>query len=157
MCKILHSIQAYKFFSTHAHEISGWTILSRLIHSRANHLGGMNGNVQSDLVTLSFRNGEQLEDFHIRILRLQKEIMLSEEIVSPIRLLLQYMKALTKSDKLKSFIVPKMTDLITFLDKNGKSDVCEKGDIHGIYRYLEMIGAPTTLTTSGHRYHHFGS
>ena len=48
--------QAYKFFSTHAHEISGWTILSRLLHSRAPHLGGINGSVQSDISTLAFNN-----------------------------------------------------------------------------------------------------
>ena len=64
--------QAYKIVSTHYHEISGWTILSRLLHSRAPRLGGMNGDVQSDLVTLDFRNGEQLEYFHSRILRLQQ-------------------------------------------------------------------------------------
>ena len=71
--------QDCKIFSTHAHEISGWIILSRLLHSRAPHLGVMNGDVQSDLATLAFRNGEQLEDFHSRILRLQQEIMLSGE------------------------------------------------------------------------------
>ena len=70
--------QAYKVFRTHAHDISGWTILSRLIHSRAPHLGGMNSDVQSDLTTLAFKNGEQLEDFHISILRIQQEIILSE-------------------------------------------------------------------------------
>ena len=112
--------QAYKVISTHAHEISVWTILSRLLHSREPHLGGMNGNVQSDLATLAFRNGEQLEDFHIKIIRLQQEIMLSGEIVPPTRLLFQYMEALTKSDKLKAFIAPNMTDLITLLDKSGK-------------------------------------
>ena len=82
--------------------------------------------------------------------------MLSGEIVSPTRLIFQYMKALTKSEKLRAFIAPKMTDLITFLDKNVKSAVYEGGDIHGIYHYLEIIGAPNTLNTSGHRYHHFG-
>ena len=85
----------------------------------------MNGNVQTDLATLAFRNGEQLEDFHSRILRLQQEIMLTGEIVSPNRPLFQYMKAFTKSENLKAFIVPKMTDLITFLEKNGKSAVYE--------------------------------
>ena len=29
------------------------------------------------------------------------------------------------------------------------------GDIHGIYRSLEIIGAPITLTTSSHRSNHF--
>ena len=116
----------------------------------------MNGDIQSDLATLAFRNGEQLEDFHSRILRLQQEIMLSGETFSPTILLLHYMKALTNSEKLKAFIAPKITDLITFIDKKGKSDVYDGGDIHGIYRYLEMIGAPTTLTTSGHRSHHYG-
>ena len=116
----------------------------------------MNGGVQSDLATLAFRNGEQLEDFHSRILRLQQEIMLSGEIFSPTRLIFQYMKALTKSEKQKSFIAPKMTDIITFIDKHDKSDVYDGGEIHGIYRYLEIIEAPTTLTTSGHRFHHFG-
>ena len=79
--------QAYKVFSTCANDIPGWTILSRLLHSRAPHLGGINGDVQSDLATLAFKNGEQLEDFHIRILRLQQEIVLSREIVSPNRIL----------------------------------------------------------------------
>ena len=51
--------------------------------------------------------------------------MISGEIVSPTRLLFQYMKALTKSEKLRAFIVPKMTDLITFLDNNGNSAVYE--------------------------------
>ena len=143
--------QAYKVFSTHAHEISGWTILSRLLHSRAPHLGGMNGDVQSDLATLAFRNGEQLEDFHSRILRLQQEIMLSGEIFSPTRLLFQYMKAFSNSDKLRAFIAPKMTDIITFLDNSGKYAVYKGGDIHGIYSYLEIIGGPTTFTTSGKR------
>ena len=74
------SPQAYKIVSTRAHEISGWNILSRLLHSSAPHLVGINSDVQSDPATLSFRNGEQLEDFHI---------ILSGEIVSPTRLLIQ--------------------------------------------------------------------
>ena len=65
------------------------------------------------------------------------------------------MKSLTNIDKLRAFIAPKMTDLITFLDNNGKSAVYTGGDIHGIYYYLDMIVAPTTLTTSGQRSHHF--
>ena len=81
--------------------------------------------------------------------------MLSGEIFSPTRLLLQYMKALTKSEKVKAFIAPKMTDLVTFIDNKVKSAVYDGGDIHGIYRYLEIIGDPTTLTTSGHSSHHF--
>ena len=116
----------------------------------------MNADIQSDLATLAFKNGEQLEDFHSRILRLQQEIMLSGEIVSPNRLLFQYMKALTKSDKPRYFIAPKMIDLITFLENNSKPAVYEGGEINGIYLYLEIIGAPTTLTTSGQRSHHFG-
>ena len=53
------------------------------------HIGGMNGDFQYDLATLAFKNGEQLEDFHSRILRLQQEIMLSGEFFSPTRLLFQ--------------------------------------------------------------------
>ena len=119
--------QACKVSSTNAHEILGGTILSRLIHSRAPHLGGMNSDVKSDLANLAFSNGEQLEDFHSRILRLQQEIMLSGEIVSPNRLIFQYMKALSNSDRLKAFIAPKMTNFITFLDNNGKSAVYNAG------------------------------
>ena len=148
--------QSYKFFSTHAHEISGWTILSRIIHPCVPHLGGINGDVQSDISTLALNNGEQLEDFHSSIIRLQQEIMISGEIVSPTRLIFQYTKALSKSDKLRAFIAAQMTYLITFLDNNGKSTVYTGGEIHGIYRYLDMIGAPTTLATSGQRSHHFG-
>ena len=116
----------------------------------------MNGDVLSDISTLAFNNGEQLEDFYRRILRHQKEIILSGEIVYPTRLLFQYTKELKKSEKLRAFIAPKMTYIITFHDKNGKSDVYTGGYIHGIYHYLEMIGSPTTLTTSGQRSRHFG-
>ena len=47
----------YKVVNTHAHEISVWTIISILLHSRALHLEGMNGDVQSDLATLASKNG----------------------------------------------------------------------------------------------------
>ena len=109
----------------------------------------MDGYVQSDLSTLAFKNVYQLEHFHGRILRLQQEIMLSEEIVSPTRIILQYTKTYSKSDKLRALIAPKMTDIITLIENNGKSAVYAGGDINGIYRYLEIIGAPTPLTTSG--------
>ena len=79
--------QAYKVFSTCANDIPGWTILSRLINPRAPHLVGTDGDVQYYLSTLAFKNGEQLEYFHIRILRLQQEIVLSREIVSPNRII----------------------------------------------------------------------
>ena len=49
-----------------------------------------------------------------------------------------------------------MTDLITFLDNNIKSLICTGVNILGLYRYLEMIGYPTTLTTSDQISHHFG-
>ena len=49
--------------------------------------------------------------------------MLLGEIVSHTILIFQYMKALSKSGKLRFFIVPNMTDLITVLDNNGKSPV----------------------------------
>ena len=65
------------------------------------------------------------------------------------------MRSFSKSDKVKAFIAPKMTYLITFLDKNVISDVYTGVNIHGLYRYLEMIGDTTTFTTSGQRYHHF--
>ena len=63
--------QSYKVVSTHAHEISGRKIPFRLLNSHAPHLGGMNGDVQSDIATLEFKNEEQLEDFHKKNLRLQ--------------------------------------------------------------------------------------
>ena len=80
--------------------------------------------------------------------------MLSGEIVSPTRILFQYTNELSKSDKIRSFIAPSMTYLITFLDNNEKYAVYTGGYINGIYRYLAMIGDPTALTTSGQRYHH---
>ena len=48
-----------------------------------------------------------------------------------------------------------MTYLITFLDNNTKSVVHTGEDNNGIYSYLEMLGDPTTLTTSGQRSHRF--
>ena len=84
--------QAYKVANTHAHEISEWTILSRLIHADTPHLGGMNGDVQYYLSNLAFKNAEQLEYSKRRIIILQQEVNLSGETVSPKRLILQYMK-----------------------------------------------------------------
>ena len=81
--------------------------------------------------------------------------MLYGEIVAPTRLLFQYMKASSNSDKLRDFIAPKMTNLINFLDNNLKYTVYIVWDIHGIYCYLDIIGSPTTLTTLGQRSHHF--
>ena len=63
--------QSYKVVSTHDNEILGWTILSRLIHSCAHHLGGMNSDIKSDLSTLELKNREQLEYLHGRILKIQ--------------------------------------------------------------------------------------
>ena len=65
------------------------------------------------------------------------------------------MKPLSNSDKLRAFIAPNMADIIKFIDKNGKCSVYTGGYIHGIYRYLDMIGAPTTLTNSGQRSNNF--
>ena len=105
---------------------------------------------------MTSKNKEQLEDFHSILIRLQQKINLSGETVSTTRLLLQYKKEFSKSEKIKAFIVPKMTYLIKFLDNNGKYDVYTGGNIDVIYCYLEMIGSPTTLTTSGQCSHNFG-
>ena len=112
------------------------------------NIGRMTSDVQSDLATLAYKNREKLEDFCSRIPILKQEIILSGETLSHTRLLFQYIKALSKSEKLKQFIAPKITDTITFLDNNGKYAVYIGVNIHGIYRYLEIIGSPKTLTTS---------
>ena len=107
--------QAYKVINTHANEISVWISLSNLIHTRTPYIGGMNGDVQSVLATLVFKNREKIEYFHSIILILRQEIVLSGETVYPTRLLFHYTKTLSKSDKIKAFIAHKMTYLITFL------------------------------------------
>ena len=61
---------------------------------------------------------------------IQQEIVLSRESVSLTNLLFQYTNDLSKSDKIKAFIVPKMTDLITFPDNNGKLAVYTGVNIH---------------------------
>ena len=147
--------QSYKVVNTHAHDISGWTILSIPLRSRAPHFWGMNGDVKSDLATLALKNGEELNFFYSRTIRLQQEIMLSGEIVFPTILIFKYMKTLSKNDKIRTFIAPNVIYLITFLDNNGKYDVYTGECIHGIYSYLEMMGSPTTLTTSGQRSNDF--
>ena len=55
--------QDYKIVNTHAHEISWWEILSRLIHLHAPNFVGMNGNVQSDLTTPEFKIEKNLNIF----------------------------------------------------------------------------------------------
>ena len=49
--------QSYKVVKNHAHEISAWKIIARNIHLRAPNLGGINGDVQSDLANLALNNG----------------------------------------------------------------------------------------------------
>ena len=66
------------------------------------------------------------------------------------------MKKLSNRDKLKASIAPKITHPIKLLENNRKYAVYTGGNIHVLYRYLEIIADPTTLTTSGQRYHHFG-
>ena len=66
------SPQAYKVVNTNVHEILGWKIISRRIHSRAHHLGGINGDLESELATQALKNRKQLEYFHSRILGLQQ-------------------------------------------------------------------------------------
>ena len=51
------SSKAYKVVSPHAHEMSGWKKLSRLIHSRSPHIEGINGDAKSDLFILVLKNG----------------------------------------------------------------------------------------------------
>ena len=63
--------QAYNIVIINSCGILGRTIISIIIHSRDPHIVGMNSGVQSDLATLTFKNGEQLEYFHIRIIILQ--------------------------------------------------------------------------------------
>ena len=67
------------------------------------------------------------------------------------------MKALSKSNKLKSFVAPKMTDLTTYLDNNEIFLFIQGGSIHGLYPYIEMIVDPTAWTTSVWCSRHFGT
>ena len=50
-----------------------------------------------------------------------------------------------------------MKDIITLLDNNRKSTIYIGGKIHVIYCYLQIIVSLTTFTTSGHRFHRFGT
>ena len=58
--------QDYKLVNAHDCEISGWTILSRLLHAHTPNLGGISVDVQNDLFTPAFKNGEQLKYFRSR-------------------------------------------------------------------------------------------
>ena len=63
------------------------------------------------------------------------------------------MKPFSKRDKNEVFITTMMTDIIKFLYNNGKSAIYIGGNMHELY--LEMIGSPTQLTSSGQRSHYF--
>ena len=67
------------------------------------------------------------------------------------------MKELPKSEKLKLFIAPKITYLITFLDNNGNASIYKGRNIHYLLRYPEIIGYPNNLNSSSRRYHCFGN
>ena len=65
------------------------------------------------------------------------------------------MNALSNSEQLKSFIVPKVAYIITFFDNIVKLTVCKGGNINGLYFYIEIILSPTTLNNSVQRSRHF--
>ena len=67
------------------------------------------------------------------------------------------MKALSNRNKLKAFIAPNITDLITLIDNSRKLAIYTGENIHGIYCYMEMIRSPITLTTSNQHSHNFGT
>ena len=58
------------------------------------------------------------------------------------------MKILSNSFKLTLFVMSKMIDLITFLDKNGKASIYTGRYFYDLYNYLWMIGVPTNLNYS---------
>ena len=64
------------------------------------------------------------------------------------------MKVLSNSENLNPFIAPKMTDIITFLDNNGKLAIFAEVNIHGFYCCLEVIVSPITFATSVHHSFH---
>ena len=139
-------LQSYKFITTHDHEISVCNILSILLQELPPCIEGINIYFQFELATLAFKQGEKLESFYIRILIPQKKVKISRWGLYPTIILFQYMQALSNSFKIKSFIVPNITYLITFPDKNLKSYVYTEGNIHGLYCYLYIIGDPNNLT-----------
>ena len=144
--KLSISPQAYKVVSTDAHEISGWTIISRLLHSRATHLGGMNGDVKYYLSRLEFKNGENLKifmalfsDLNKKLCSLEKFSLLLDFYSSTWRHFQRVIKKIFHcSQDYRSHHIPR---------KRRKSAVYTGGDINGIYRYIEMIGSPTTFIT----------
>ena len=66
------------------------------------------------------------------------------------------MNSFSKSDKLKEFRATKMTNLITFLDKNIKFAIYTGGGINLLCPYIDIIGDPDTFTNSVQSSFHFG-
>ena len=56
-------------------------VLSIIKHTQAPNIGGVNGDVQSNLATLAFKFGEQLENFIITILIFQQETNIYGELI----------------------------------------------------------------------------
>ena len=63
-------------------------------------------------------------------------MILFGENVSPTRLIFNYKKSFPNRDKLKVLIAPNMTDIIMFLDNNGKLYVHTGRVIHRLYCYI---------------------
>ena len=77
MCKILH---VNSVVTTHVNEISVCKILSIILYALAPHIGGMNGDVQSDIVTLEFKNGGELKIFIAYLSGLDKKLTSPEKL-----------------------------------------------------------------------------
>ena len=131
--------QYYKVVRNNAHEISGWKIPFILKQKLYFHIGVRNGDVQFESITLTFKQWEQLKDFHRKILILQQGIKLFGETVSTTRIILQRMKEFNNCDKAKAFIETKTIELITHLNKNGKPVFKTVVNIYDINCYVKII------------------
>lgn len=130
----------------HSHSASGWIILERLLYEHANHFGGDNEDVQTELLNLQFTNGESLDSFHQRATLLQQEIILSKEIVPLTRLLNQYLLAPTKSLDMRPFVAAKLGSLLAFIRKNGKNAAYHADTIALLYDEPITVQAQKILT-----------
>ena len=150
------SSQAYKIVSTNYHEISGWKIISRLIHWCAPHLGEMNNYVQSDLFILELKKrrttwmilyqNSQTSTGNYTLCRnyisYKTYILVHEGMVKEI----QNQRIYFNQDE-RSHHIPWQQQ---------KTDLYTGVNIHGLYHYLEIIGSPMTLNTSGQCSCNFG-
>ena len=67
--------ETYEVVTTYSHKLFGWKLLPNVLHTCNPHIGGYNGGVHIDLVTMAFKINNTLKNFPTEPLVFNKRLI----------------------------------------------------------------------------------